>query len=75
MSKLSPYEVKRKEYRLDKADASAIEVTFTINGPTKCAKKFSDKSDAQRECDLLNQVYDKGYQDGMLVMHNNPKLN
>lgn len=65
MSKLSPYEVKEKSYRLDKNDATLVEITFTVKGPTVCAKKFSDKAEAQRECDMLNEVYNKGHQDGV----------
>lgn len=65
MTNLSPYSVKEKPYRLDKNDATLVEITFTVKGPTVCAKKFADKAEAQRECDMLNKVYDKGHQDGM----------
>ena len=57
-----PYTVKRKEYRLDKADDKAIEVYFTIKGPTVCTKKFTIEADAKRECATMNEIYKKGYE-------------
>lgn len=61
----SPYEVKRKEYRLDKADSTLVEVQFSIKGPTICSKKFQDEATAKKECDIMNEVYNKGYQDAL----------
>lgn len=60
----SPYTVKRKEFRLDKDDKDKVSVHFTIKGPTICTKQFDKEDEAQRECDMLNNVYDRGYQDG-----------
>ncbi len=65
---LNPYAVKRKEYRLDKNDASLVEVQFSIKGPTACGKKFPDEASAQRECDNMNAVYNKGFEDGKKTM-------
>lgn len=59
------YTVKRKEFRLDKEDREKVSVHFTIKGPTICTEQFDKEDEAQRECDKLNKVYDRGYQDGM----------
>lgn len=65
---MKPYEVKRKEYRLDKNDSTQVEVIFSIKGPTVCVNKFADVTEANGFCDMLNEVYKKGHQDG--IEHN-----
>lgn len=62
---LSPYAVKRKEFRLDKDDKDKISVHFTIKGPTVCVKQFSTEEEAKRECDDMNKIYNRGYQDAL----------
>lgn len=69
MSIRRPYEVKRKEYRLDKNDSQQVEIIFSIKGPTVCSNKFTDESLANALCDMLNEVYDKGRQDGVKESH------
>lgn len=66
----APYAVKRKEYRLDKADDKAVEVYFTIKGPTICTKKFTDEAEAKRECEMMNGIYKKGYETGRKEVNN-----
>lgn len=65
-----PYTVKRKEYRLDKADDKAVEVYFTVKGPTVCTKKFTVEADAKRECASMNEIYKKGYDAGRKAQSN-----
>jgi len=64
MSAKKPYEVKRKEYRLDKNDDQKMEIIFSIKGPTVCVNKFTKEEEADVFCDMLNEVYTKGHQDG-----------
>lgn len=64
MTSTHPYQVKKKEYRLDKNDDQQVETVFSIKGPTVCSSKFSDESSAQMLCDMLNEAYHKGYGDG-----------
>lgn len=64
MSTKRPYEVRRKEYRLDKNDSQQVEVIFSIKGPTVCPNKFTDEPLAIALCEMLNEVYVKGHQDG-----------
>lgn len=64
MSAKKPYEVKRKEYRLDKNDDQKVEIIYSIKGPTVCTNKFTTKEEADVFCNMLNEVYTKGHQDG-----------
>ena len=41
---------------------------LAIVGPTACGKKFPDEASAQRECDNMNAVYNKGFEDGKKTM-------